>query len=130
VSCVGPHRRWDEGVVFGGGDVHPWGDGAGNMRIALFGVVVGDGSGGEAYTAAIWRCAMLDHFQHGCRRGVVTPEEAGEEGTVLKCLVASLLEVLPRLLPSQRARELHAESGWFAGGDHLLNDVGPVRRAA
>jgi hypothetical protein len=63
-------------------------------------------------------------------RRIPLPEEAGEEGTVLKCLVASLLEVLPRLLPSQRARELHAESGWFAGGDHLLNDVGPVRRAA
>lgn len=70
--------------------MHPWGDGAGDMRIALFGVVVGDGSGGEAHAAAVWRCAALDHFRHGCtgvrsrEREVVTPEEAG--GRAVRCV--------------------------------------------
>jgi hypothetical protein len=114
VSCVGPHRRWDEGVVFGGGDVHPWGDGAGDMRIALFGVVVGDGSGGEAQGAAIWRCAVLDHFRHGCtaggaRRGVVvTPEEA------VRCVEGELTHSLPCPAAS-KARSRTAECGWVAG---------------
>jgi hypothetical protein len=80
------------------------------MRIALFGVVVGDGSGGEAQAAAIWRCAVLDHFRHGCtaggaRRGVVvTPEEA------VRCVEGELTS-LPALLPLKRARELRSVAG-------------------
>jgi len=94
--------------------VHPCGDGAGDMRIALFGVVVGDGSGGEANSAAIWRCAMLDHFQHGCRRGVVTPEEAGEEGIVLKA------GLCPPCCLSNALANFHASKcGWVCGDDLL-----------
>lgn len=122
MSCIGPHRRWNKGVVFGGGDVHPWGDGAGDMRIALFGVVVGDGSGGEAHAAIYWRYAALDHFRHGCTEGgargeVDTPEEADGRCAGL-CRGDEGLTSLPAASPNLRAflaNGSHGNCGWVAG---------------
>ena len=66
MARIRPYRRRDKCVVFRGGYVHPWRDGAGDVRVALSVVVFDSGGGGRvAHAVARKRLAALGHFWHG-----------------------------------------------------------------
>lgn len=67
MSRVWSYGRGDKCVVFRGGYVYPWRDGAGNVRVALSVVVFDNGGGGGrvAHAVAGKRLAALGHFWHG-----------------------------------------------------------------
>ena len=67
MACICSYRWRNKCVVFRGGYVYPWRDGAGDVRVALGVVVVVDmgGGGRVAHAVARKRLAALGHFWHG-----------------------------------------------------------------